>query len=218
MTDGEWTVYAQNLRTSPFAPSAVWRTLRHVLSSVAGPSSLKMLKTANHVLFGVDERVRWGLKQPCVTTPSAFHKGNDVDRFMSIEELMDAYDLELNVQSQLKEFWKREAVSPSLGFTKQIPTKVLRDFGLRIVGSLTAPMAVIHERNIDSDATVCHANDQRVSVNNEVSDTDTISIKSDSGEQAARPDDTEAEAEDWDRWMVENFEPPTNYRPLICTG
>ena len=216
--DGEWTVYAQNLRSPPFKPSAVRHTLSHVLSPVVGPISVKRLKAANHIPFDVDERVRWGLKQPCVTTPSVFNKGNKVDRFMSIEELMDAYDVELNVQSQLKEFWKREDTLPSRGFMEQIPSKVLRDLGSRIVESFAAPTVVINNSETDSDATVLHVNHNRLSVNEVVLDIDTISIASGAGEQAARPDDAEAETEDWDRWMVEKFVLPTKSRPLVCTG
>ena len=60
VTDGKWTVYVQNLRAPSFKPSAVWRTFHHVLLSVEGPSSVKRLKGANHVPFGMDEKVRWG--------------------------------------------------------------------------------------------------------------------------------------------------------------
>ena len=216
VTDGEWTVYAQNLTMPSFEPSSVRRTLRHVLSSVLGPSSSRILKAANHVPFDSEERVRWRLKQPCVTTPSVFSRGEEVDRLMSIEELMDTYDLELNVQSQLKSFWKSESTSPTLGFVDQIPVKVLRDLGSRAVKDLRAQSTSSVNAAEDSDATVWHANHQTVLTDGFVSDTDTVSITSGSGEQAARPDDAEAESEDWDRWMVENYVPLTGGKPVVC--
>ena len=125
VTDGVWIVYTQNLRSSSFQLLAVRRTLRHVLSSVEGPSSATSLKAANHVPFDVDERVRWGLKHPCVTTPSVYNKGEDANRFMTATELMDAYDLELHAQLCLKSLWMREHTQPSYGFVEQIPSKVL---------------------------------------------------------------------------------------------
>ena len=137
---------------------------------------------------------------------------------MSIAELMDAYDMELNVQSQLKEFWKRESAVPSLGFTEQIRTKVLRDFGSRIMARLTSSEPVAHQDNVDSDATLLHSNDHRMADTNDILDTDTVSVVSNSGDQAARPDDAEAEAEEWDRLMVEKFVPPNQSRPLVCHG
>ena len=218
VTDGEWNVYVQNVQVAPFHPSSVRRTLRHVLSSVEGPSSAKLIKAAKHVPFDVDERVRWGMKTPCVTTPSVFKKGNEVDRFMTITELMDAYDLELNTQSRLKDHWKRDKVVPSRSFVEQIPSKVLRDLGARVVGGLGSHIVINDDCGVDSEATVMHVNHQYSKDEEVVSDSDTISISSGVADQAARPDDAEAEAEDWDRWMVENFHPSATHQPMVCTG
>ena len=49
-------------------------------------------------------------------------------------------------------------------------------------------------------------------------DADTVSVGLQDGEQAARPDDAEAEAEDWDKWMVESFVSSSSSHPLVCTG
>ena len=218
VTDGEWTVYSQNLRVSPFKPSTVRRTLRHVLSTVEGPSTVQQLKDTGHVPFDVEERVRWGLKRPCVTTPSVFKKGNDVDRLMTLGELMDAYDLELNAQARLKQFWKREGTLPSFAFIEQIPAKVLRDLGSRVVASLVSVDETEDGSDVETDATIVHANDTKVDAEGPISDSDSVSMGSQAGEQAARPDDAEAEAEDWDKWMVENFNAVDSGCTLVCTG
>ena len=53
---------------------------------------------------------------------------------------------------------------------------------------------------------------------NESKKNDVRLLVNDSLDIAARPDDAEAEAEDWDKWLVSSFVCPYGKAPLVCRG
>ena len=79
ITDGEWSVYSQNLWFDKPKELSVRRTLKHILSSVESAGSAAALKLASHVPYDRDERIRWTKRYVPVTTTSVFEKGNKVD-------------------------------------------------------------------------------------------------------------------------------------------
>ena len=67
----------------------------------------------------------FGEKTNAVKTRSVFHKKELVTRFLSGEELMDGYDLELSVQAAIKSHCRNRGELSSRSFVNQVPTKVL---------------------------------------------------------------------------------------------
>ena len=73
-----------------------------MLRTTEGASSRRQLKGfEKNILTGID-LLKFGEESSAVSTRSVFEKGKLVDRLLSSEELMDAYDLELMVQASLK--------------------------------------------------------------------------------------------------------------------
>ena len=236
VTDGTWTCYSQNLDLSPKEANPVRRNLRHVLRTTEGASSKRALTRCHSQPSMPDERTKWKLKMPSVITFSVFDKTGPVHRLITIEELLDIYDMELMVQAELKNFWKDQGVKPTRSFVDQVPIKVLRSLASRLVNELK-PKPVLDQSedtsSIDSDTTVRHQNlksiinakqgdedidydtDDGSLANELLPDTDNKSLP----DRAACPDDKEADAEDWDIWMVENFVDLNSKKEgLVCTG
>jgi hypothetical protein len=53
-----------------------------------------------------DSQVQWSDKHPSVIAYSVFDKTGHVTWLLTIDEMLNVYDLELLVQSKLKQFWK----------------------------------------------------------------------------------------------------------------
>ena len=163
VTSGKWSVYVQGLSCHLDTSMHVRRQLRHVLKTTEKASHPRELRKSSTALLWPNQLLPFGWKTPTVRCPSVFNKNADVLRLMTVNELMDAYDLELNSQSQLYSFWKSSESTPTLGFTSQAPLKVLR----RILES-TFNSVVHFGRNssekydtlsCDSSLeTVCHSN------------------------------------------------------------
>jgi hypothetical protein len=240
VTTGSWTFYQQNLELAPNGLPNVQRSLRHVLKTTEGGSSKSSLLKASFPPSGPDSRVRWNDKFPQVCTYSVFTKDTLVQRLVTDEELLDIYDLELSIQSELKRFWNHNNVTPTRSFVEQIPIKVLRGLGLRVVKALS-PTALDHVAttslatglSYDSDSTTIATNCSNMQLKHAPNDDDSIAaeILSDSddfacsskslsepSDKAAKDDDAEAVSEDWDRWTVENFKNFSGHSPLVCTG
>lgn len=83
----------------------VCRNFSHVLKSTEKASSLKDLRKSKTQLLHPHQLLPFGWKWPTVKCPSVFNKNQDVLLLLSREELMEAYDLELNSQSSLQSYW-----------------------------------------------------------------------------------------------------------------
>ena len=140
VTDGEWTIYSEGIRLPEPEPAAVERQLKHIISSVEGKGSVKQLSSATGPVLSNIFRLPWGESRFAVEAISVFHCNEKVTRWVTQNELMDAYDLELSVQKALKTLGKTTSLSCS--FVKQIPTKVLRSIGLKVVEILNEVPAV----------------------------------------------------------------------------
>ena len=162
-----------------------------------------------------------------------FHHDEKVTRLVTQSELTDTYNLELSVQMALKRLGKSTSLSCS--FVKQIPTKVLQSIGLKVVEILNEVPAVDDTMLVSSDQTILHSNKVQVSSGGSVSvdssgnrsmvgevlgDTPGIpatifdvNIRRDQEpdgdysipEDAAKPDDADAEASEWDEWIATSF-------------
>jgi hypothetical protein len=244
VTNGAWTFYSQNTTLADFDLPRIQRSLRHVLKTTEGESSSSQLKRACHPPQTLDSRILWNDKIPRVLTHSVFTKDRLVERLVTDEEMLDCYDLELSVQSELKRFWKSTGVRPTRSYVEQIPVKVLRSVALRVVKgcvethqSLSPSDTNISDSDYDSDITMVTSNGTgqcRVAQNFDPASTDDDSIaaelhddvthfihsdtQSSSSDKAAKDDDAEAVAEDWDIWTVSNFESSAGGPPIVCTG
>jgi len=162
-----------------------------------------------------------------------FHHDEKVTRLVTQNKLMDAYDLELSVQKALKTLGKTTSLSCS--FVKQIPTKVLRSIGLKVVEILNEVPAVDDTMSVSSDHTILHSNKvqgstgdsgsvdssgDRSMVGEVLGDTPglpatifDVNTKRDqepdgddsTPEGAAKPGDADAEALEWDEWIATSF-------------
>jgi len=80
----------------------VKRRLKHVLRTTEGAGSKYQLDKIGGDLLKGNDLLLFGEKSGAVRAKSVFEKGKLVSRLLSNEELMDAYDLELTVQSAIK--------------------------------------------------------------------------------------------------------------------
>ena len=238
VTDGAWTFYSQNMILTPKDPVMVKRHLRHVLRTTEGATSTKLLKKFNSPTFQPDQRVRWKMKFPIVETFSVFDKLGPVTRLVSIDELLDIYDIELLIQGQLKSYWSSNNVKPTRSFVDQVPIKVLRSIGSRLIKSLGPIQDDTDDDShslADSDVTLLCNNRRKPDIASahlpldDVIESDNESIANelmpdqhrskDKVEKAACDDDKEADEKDWDVWTVENFGKGIEEKPgLICNG
>jgi hypothetical protein len=238
VTNGDWTFYKQNLVLSKAVPT-IKRSLRHVLRTTESASSPRGLSKCQSPISSLDSYVFWNDKLPSVETYSVYTKDTLVWRLVTEEELLDIYDLELSVQSELKSFWAKTGSVSTRSYTDQVPVKVLRSVAMRLVSGLLAegddasPSDSSVSLSDDSDVTLAMSNcrntgPRSTEPTSDMSDDDSIAGElhvldhSDVNpelDKAAKADDAEAVAEDWDRWTVENFDGgPLVSKPLICTG
>ena len=236
VTDGWWTCYAQNLLLPvDLNATNIRRTLKHVLRTTEGGSSARQLGKATLPVLNPLQRLSWRDKFPVVKAPSVFQKGNLVTRRITEDELLDCYDIELSIQAELKHYWRRHKLHSTRSYVQQVPIKVLRALAFRIVVSLTTGL-VDNEAcsvSVDSDCTLQVANllphrfshdlesfaPESIAGEINLSD-DESSLGSviKANDMAAKEDDAEADAADWDVWSVENFIAPPGITALICAG
>ena len=236
VTNGSWTFYKQNIQLPSIPLPNIKRSLRHVLRTTEGESSKRQMQIATHPISDSDSHVHWRDKNPSVCTYSVYKKDGLVERLVTEDELLDIYDLELSIQAELREFWKRTKARSTRSYVEQVPVKVLRSVGMRIVSGLVERKegngVDIDDESIDSNETVrannCQSsleiNDASFNYNSDDDSVaaelriDEVSNMEGKSERATRDDDAEAVAEDWDKWMVENFDASLKHTPIICTG
>ena len=228
ITDGSWTCYSEGLRLTKPPISKVQRTLGHILKATEGRSSKQSLKDIEYKKLKFEDRIRWQATSLSVLTPSVYEHGQCVERKMVHSEWMDAYDLELTTQESLIICGRKmkRGIFP-MSFVLQIPIKVLRTLVNQVIHQLADEGATDEgeDVSVDSDTTLhCRNNNSEAGITDECS-LDEISLVGDIigmvGEEvlgAARPDDVEAEPEEWDSWSVSHFLSEDGKTPLICNG
>ncbi len=215
VTNSSWKVYAPGTSLK-VEKDHVHRQLRHILSTVEGQSNRKTLaeSDSSQVHHNTD-LLSAGVERPIVKTKSVFDASRDVTRVMTLGELYDAYDIELEVQDQLKRFHLRDVdSSPSRAFVHAAPIKVLRS-----VAEALFEVVLCHN---DNDALLAHIAARRTESSpscgkDSQTPKNTDGSKSAGPDRAAKPDDAEADPRDWDEWSVKNFV-SHGKKALVCTG
>ena len=231
VTDGEWTYYTEGLSSFRIPSTSVSRVLGHLLSTTESASTKKLLSKATSPPLSNQSLVPWCNKSIHVETNSVFVKNELVKRVLSYKEWMNVYDIELLTQERMLQLQRNNPdVKPSMSFIFQVPVKLLRSLTSNMVkDSLDVNSPQDDDASIssiDSDSTYIKSN---TLINNYENDSQSVTSLDDqslageldnsrSFDSAARPDDAEAEVEDWDRWSVTSFEPITNIVPLVCDG
>jgi hypothetical protein len=147
--------------------------------------------------------------------------------------------LELEVQSDLKQYWRATNSKSTRSYVSQIPVKALRSIGSRVVTGLHPnsdgvglPASVassddatlrigncVKPGNSDSSfaSSTYYSDNQSVAAELRLGydDDDASTVTSD---KATKDDNAEAVSQDWDEWIVSNFNHPSTPRPLVCTG
>jgi hypothetical protein len=183
-----------------------------------------------------NNRVAWGSKYPTVKTFLVFEKSGPVLRFITIDELLDIYDIELLTHGELKRFWKVYKIKPTKVFVDQIPVKVLQSLASRVTCALASENNQDDSKSINSDdsnaalhitntvanqtttlSTVYDTDDE--SWANELGPNDFVEVMDEHEEKAACNDDKEVDARDWDKWMVMHYVAADGRsRGVICNG
>lgn len=224
VTTGKWSVYAERLDLYLDTSFHVRRQLSHILKSTEKASSMIELRKSSTPLLQPNQLLPAGWKQPTVKFPSVFNRNKDVLRLLSKDEIMEAYDLELGSQAALHKYWSSTKSAPTLAFTSQAPLKVLRcilESAFKSVihlGSNEAVKDLLFPCDASTD-TLKHSN---LDTNRRITLGDEDTVLTDYTEKAARPDDAEADIEDWDVYSVKSFHPRMTvgraFQPLVCTG
>ena len=231
VTDGKWTCYIEGLKPSSITPTSVKRKLRHLLRTTEGPSSKRALAHNGGTILLKGDLAPWKNKRCQVRTTSVFTKDELIDRLLTIKEWMDIYDIELLTQASLLKLQsKRESGECSLSFISQIPIKVLRMIAMSVVEGDLSPIENdrFDEKSLDScdsNATILVNNISNINIDDDdsVGSLDGQSLAGEASvgsatDVAARPDDAEADIQDWDKWSVESFTPIKDQIPLVCNG
>ena len=232
VTDGVWTFYVDRLLSPTISNSKVIRNLGHLLSTTESASSSKSLVKHGGFVLTKKDVIPWNNNRIQVRTFSVFSKGQMIDRLLSFREWMDIYDIELTTQEELVSFQKKiKSGNPSMSFISQVPVKVLRLVASTIVSSSLYTNSCLNNdtdslSSVDSKATMIISNlpyndnyDGSDSENSFDNSSLNGEIKLDSFQDlAAKPDDAEANFEDWDRWSVTSYKPPLDTIPLVCNG
>ena len=205
--------------------SKVKRRLKYVLRTTKGASSARQLVKFKENVFTRNDLLHFGDSSSAVMTRSTFEKGKLMNHLLSSEELMDAYNLELTtVQASLKGHCKIEGKLQSRAFVKAVPTKVLRLVARDLIERTMKgngcrfglPIQALPERRQVGASSLVPPSSQgggNVSVGKEG-----CSLVKKPLDVAARPDKAEAEAADWDKWLVNSFICPHGKVPLVCRG
>lgn len=212
VTTGKWSVYGERINVYLDTSFHVRCQLSHILKSTE-----KALRKSGTPLLLPHQLIPVGWKQPTVKFPSVFNWNKDVLRLLSKDELMEAYDLELESQAALHNYWASTASTPTLAFTSQAPLKVLRCI-------LEAAFHLGSNETVRDHLFLCDASADRVKCSNMNHDRK-ITLgdeETDYTKKAARPDDAEADIEDWDVYCVEIFHSRvtvgSKFALLVCTG
>jgi len=194
-----------------------------VLRTAEGASSGRQLNgLEKNILTGID-LLNFKEESSAVSTQSVFEKGKLVDRLLSSEELMDAHDLELTVQASLKGHCKSAGKSPSRSFVRAVPTKVLRLVARDLIdrtmkgneGRFVVPIRTVPVRTQDESLSLLLPKRSQ-DVGNKSVGKDVRLLVNDPLDLAARPDNAEVEAKDWDKWLVSSFVCLYGKVPLVC--
>jgi hypothetical protein len=222
ITNGEWSFYTQAVPLTSLKLSKVKRRLKHVLRTTEGAGSNHQLDKISGGLLNGNDLLPFGEKTSAVRAKSVFEKGKLVSRLISSEELMDAYDLELTVQASLNSHCKTSGKALTRSFVNSVPTKVLRLVAKELIEKtmkeccFVVPVRALKERNQKVLPLSVPGSLGENAVDG--SDGKAAATESPTIDVAARPDDAEAEAEDWDKWLVSSFVCPYGKDPLVCKG
>ncbi len=156
---------------------------------------------------------------------------SQVVREVTIRELMDIYDLEISVQNSLHEFWTSTNTTPSREFTQQTPMKALFTPASQVLTALVQQSQVdtpvppatpipVPDILLQSELPSTAPSADPTSLFGMEPDSPHIDLASTAQQshiKAVKHDDAEVDVEEWDRWTVDNYHPPTPAdAPIIC--
>ena len=222
ITNGEWSFHVENIpEFGIHSKPNLRRVIHQIIDPVNGEArAIKFVRSGEYPdcePLHMNELVPWKKTQVLVNAPSVYLKGDHVIRLLSDTELMTSYDIEFTIQSQLMEYWSDHKESPTFNFISQVPVKVLGILFLSVKYSL---FKNTHETCLTSsgsssslDTLITNNVESRVEDDDSVVGEAVISADS-----VARPDDAEADPEDWDLWTVNSFKMDGDRSPLVCNG
>ncbi len=139
LTHGKYRVLTSSLLDKKFLykPSPVRLRLKHILRGTEpgikmGPTQVSSLLQSKSCISG-DSLVKTGTAKVRVLAPSVFHGSEGVvQRYLSAQELMDVYDVDVGVQDMLLNYSKTRNQKPLNTFVNQVPGKVLYRLALAV--------------------------------------------------------------------------------------
>ena len=136
VVSGKWSFYSSGAHLKVDTSTHTRRKLKHVLKDTEKGSSVKMFGISSTPILKSEMLLPAGWLYPTVRTPSVFNKMKDVVHLMTDQELMAAYDVEEDVQSELVTHCKKEGTVLTRAFVKEAPVKLLRRVGESLFGSV----------------------------------------------------------------------------------
>lgn len=170
---GKWSFYASGVQLKVDTSIHTRRKLKHVLEDTEKGSTVKMLSTSSTPVLKPDMLLPAGWVYPTVRTLSVFNKINDVLRLMTDQELMAAYDVEEDIQSELVTYCNSESSALTRSFVKEAPVKLLCGVGESLFGSvlhlrsnneIKEALSIGEDESILSDSTLKASNVHRFSL------------------------------------------------------
>ena len=203
VTTGEWRVISTHKFLDWKLPK-IKKVLKHVLKTTEvgrklERTSMDLARRSN--AFLPVARVRFGVKEIKVHCTCVITQGL-VERDLTMGELMDVYDIELETQRQLKMFWAETGTNPSRSFTQQVPVKVLIAVGRNL---FKKPEVMEEACDHASEASQGGPRMEEIRVPNQDRSKPTV--------KAVKSDDAEVDINAWDIWNVDSF---SIEHPEVC--
>ena len=124
-------------RTFLYKASPVKPRLKHIMRGTESGRRMSPMQVASSLrsknCLSGDSLVATGISKVQVLAPSVYHGAEGVvQRFLSSQELMDVYDVDVGVQDKLLKYAKSRNQEPLNTFVKQVPGKVLYRLALAV--------------------------------------------------------------------------------------
>lgn len=222
LTDGGWDVLSSH--SLDLGSTVLRRTLGMILQPV---QSGKRMKTRYEIEAAVqegsltgEELVPRGSHQVYVLSPSVFTGKDLVLRKLNPTELMDVYDLDVRVQSDLMHLADERQWHPSMSFIKVAPGKVVTAVGRSLLEQLTLVKGIADEvvndrSNLDLEKSAINADTSTAGFLLEEfkkrrKDDQALKLQRGPDTKAAKEDDAEVNIELWDKRSVDNYDGSTS--------
>ena len=233
VTSSRWTIDLASLQDPVPAITDfrlyVERKLKHILKATTkggiavGTLAEQAMKGERNVktgerTYGEDDRAPAGTTRVPVIAPSVFKRSGNVKRHLSVEELLELYDLQTTTQELVKKQINpalKEQDSLLLDIANSAPEKLTHHAARAIL--LSENVQALDHLNKQND--IGDSGDELLGGETDLEAIEWMHYEEEDAdlndEHAARDDDVKADIDQWDSYIVNNFEANMEWENLL---